>query len=812
MDFHIAFLAIITIVAASSRLPFRNFPIDDDFAVHTYIARFKRRGFEWKKDLQLIGIPIWKMKLLDRLYKHPSGGVSRIRRLQTALHILGAWGVYALAWALTGDAFAALIGGALYAFYGTSPDLTAGSFNHEQFYIPLILFGTALCLVGPQWAFAAGLCFGFTTFAKTTAGLHGAALAPVAFYSFGMSGGLIFVSGMILPALISQVVERRAGYMDPVSRRQLAARYATTIRSTKTKSMYFSLTAEVLQLASRSLPLWLIGLPGLALACFIAGDGLWMAGLTLGAIGMIIGQRAFSRYHFLPPLSLFSVGAAVALNAAWGANATLGWTISAILALSLLWTLPRLWFFYARPNEAGTIAHYEKFDQYLYIPYLAKIIRRWYRISKLDEKRIYIWGTFVQLYPLTGHPSSDTYLHYCIGPWNSPALEIYYDNLIGGLIRHKPPLLVRAFHDLDLHELEHLTGLRYEQVKIVLCRFPVYRLSAFHSVQQNPLSLSWQEKMKWMDRLTSGGKHIPGIARSPFTPDEAQSAFKECKKLLKLNPDDLEGLIYYGELCHYFQNHDEAVKAYDKVLQKEPNRWYLRIQIAASEIQRNRLERAEALLREEHERYQTKWTASDRLEWNFQSGLLALKRGDDSNAFEFLKTTLQQAPERMAAWEGIIQIHQRATDAEQLKRLLETTERIEIERDREWVIARIASSLATIEASADSVSLNRILELHPDNCLLRYALASALEREQRLSEAQAIFQELSISEKCYVNIQAASLFRLGRLSEGEQKKRLLLNCLKLDPDHGGAQNALAELNQPTYSTNPLQPEPGKATL
>ncbi|QPJ65007.1 MAG: hypothetical protein G3M78_06235 [Candidatus Nitrohelix vancouverensis] len=812
MDFHIAYLAITAIIAASSRLPFRNFPIDDDFAVHTYIARFKRRGFEWKKDLQLIGIPIWKMKLLDRFYKDPSVGVDRIRHLQTALHILGAWGVYALAWMLTGDATAALIGGALYAFYGTSPDLSAGSFNHEQFYIPLVLFGTALCLVGPQWAFVAGLCFGFATFAKTTAGLHGAALAPVALYSFGINGGLVFVSGMILPALISQIAERRAGYMDSLSRRQLAARYATTIRSTKTKSMYFSLRAEILQLASRSLPLWLVGLPGLVFAFNISGDGLWMAGLTLGALGMIIGQRAFSRYHFLPPLSLFSVGAAVAWNAAWETNETLGGLIAVALTASTLWSLSRLWFFYARPNDAETIARYEKFDQYLYIPYLAKILRRWYRIHKLDEERIYIWGTFVQLYPLTGRPSSDTYLHYCIGPWNTPSLEIYYDNLIGGLIRHKPPLLIRAFHDLDLHELERLTGLQYKQVKISLCRFPVYRLNAFRSVSQNPLNLSWQEKMQWMDRLTSAGKHIPGIARSPFTPNEARSAYKECKKLLRLNPDDLEGQLYFGELCHYFQKHDEAVEAYDKVLQREPNRWYLRTQIAASEIQNNRLERAETLLHEEHALYQDKWTASDRMEWNFQSGLLALKRGDDNAALGYLVTALPQTSERMVAWEGIIAIHQRANNTEALNQLLETTKSIVNVRDREWVIAHIASSLASIEADADSVTLSRILERYPENCLLRYALASALERERRIAESQVIFQELSRSEKCYVNIQAASLFRLGRLAEGEQKKRLLLDCLELDPDHGGARNALAEMNQPASSTNTLQPETGKATL
>ena len=46
--------------------------------------------------------------------------------------------------------------GLLYAFYGTSPDLIAGSFNFEQFYIPFIIIGLALTESGPENIFLAG--------------------------------------------------------------------------------------------------------------------------------------------------------------------------------------------------------------------------------------------------------------------------------------------------------------------------------------------------------------------------------------------------------------------------------------------------------------------------------------------------------------------------------------------------------------------------------------------------------------------------------------------------------------------------------
>ena len=87
MEYHtFLFPLTVLITALSCRLPFTNFPIDDDFAIYTYRARFAKRGFKWKKDVQLIGNPFWKMPLLDLLYGNPEGGTRRLRRLQTAFH------------------------------------------------------------------------------------------------------------------------------------------------------------------------------------------------------------------------------------------------------------------------------------------------------------------------------------------------------------------------------------------------------------------------------------------------------------------------------------------------------------------------------------------------------------------------------------------------------------------------------------------------------------------------------------------------------------------------------------------------------
>ena len=129
----LTFLVITSLSAVMFRRPFKNFPLDDDFAIYTYRARFASKGFEWKNDLQLIGIPMWRMLLQDRVYG--SGGIQLIRHLQTAFHVAGSLAIYGALWSFTNNPLASFTGAWLYSFYGTSPDLTAGSLNFEQFYI-----------------------------------------------------------------------------------------------------------------------------------------------------------------------------------------------------------------------------------------------------------------------------------------------------------------------------------------------------------------------------------------------------------------------------------------------------------------------------------------------------------------------------------------------------------------------------------------------------------------------------------------------------------------------------------------------------
>ncbi|MFQ5717602.1 MAG: hypothetical protein ACE5GQ_10950, partial [Nitrospinales bacterium] len=208
MDFQLIVHSAATFSAAVLfRLPFLNFPLDDDFAMYTYRARFASRGIQWKKDVLLMGHPLWRVFLLDKLYGNPDRGATRIRLFLMGVHGAASLAVLSLIVALTGNAWAGLAGGLLYAFYGCHPDFAAGSYNNEQLFIPLILFGTTLLCAGPDAIVYAGICFGLAIIPKCTTALYTVIFAPVAAYEYGWAPAAAFAGIAALPILISTLVE-----------------------------------------------------------------------------------------------------------------------------------------------------------------------------------------------------------------------------------------------------------------------------------------------------------------------------------------------------------------------------------------------------------------------------------------------------------------------------------------------------------------------------------------------------------------------------------------------------------------------------
>jgi hypothetical protein len=369
------------LIGVMSRLPFRNFPLDDDFAIYTYRARFADKGFQWKKDLQIIGLPIWKMLLMDRCFGHGEGGYRRIRHLQTLFHVMASLVVFYCVYSLTGNAWAAVAGGSLHAFYGTSPDLTAGSFNFEQFYIPFILLGFTFLTQGPERVLLAGLCFGLATIPKYTTGLYTLTMmAPVGIV-YGINSALGFAIASGVPFVISNFIDYKLGFWDSESRKQMRTRMATTLRLTRIKAMYFSRLREIKTIIMHTLPLWITGAAGMITA-FVLGQGIFLGTFALTTLAMIYFQRAFSRYHYLPWITFLAIPAGLGFHWAIHSTGFLGMALLIATAMALLWNVFLLAAFYFRPTAPSTLSRYEKYDQYLYLPALGKQLQRLIRMRQ----------------------------------------------------------------------------------------------------------------------------------------------------------------------------------------------------------------------------------------------------------------------------------------------------------------------------------------------------------------------------------------------------------------------------------------------
>lgn len=761
--------------------------MDDDFAIYTYRARFASRGFQWKKDLQIIGIPMWKMLLFDKLYGSPQGGVQRIRHLQTAFHVAGSLAIYGALWSFTQNPWASFTGALLYSFYGTSPDLTAGSFNFEQFYIPFVFSGLAFLQAGPGWIIIAGLCFGLATVPKYTTALFAGAFLPLVWHEFGGLASVQFALTAGGVMVVSNLIEWKMGYWDAQSRKQMKTRMATTLRLTRTKIMHFSVLFEIRQLFKQALPVWLGFIP-LGYYC-IQNQNLWLTAFSIVLISMIIFQRAFSRYHYLPLFALLSLGCGLGLDTVLNLEPTWAGLILAGFAALLAWNLKTMAFYYLRPTDPETLIHYEKFDQYLYLPRLGKILKRLMRMRGESGERIFVWGTFSQLYHLTSAPASDNFLHHTIGPWDTPDLEGFYDSFVGGLLRHKPRYLIKSFTDLDVERLEEITGLRYKLLKVVLARFPVYRLESVETRPENPLALSWQEKMHHLESLTQSGWHAPGLDRSDQERGKLTTALRECKKLVKLNKQDVTAYDYLGEIYNSMELAEKTEKAFENVLKYAPNWSNTRIKLCNQKIKLNKLDEAQILLDEEVKHF------GYNLKIAFSQGLLLKQKNNYAGALKEFEKIRRQEPDRHECWEFSVACMRNLKDRDGLENLYAETWSAGDTKGREWLQTLIVTNLAQLDSGLkpEHETLKLYLQKEPENCIMRYALASALAKSGDNTEAYKLFEEMATSSQAYPHIRANAWFRMALLTAPDRQAPLLQQCLKWQPSHQGAKELLKNI-------------------
>lgn len=783
-------VTLIALTAILSRLPFLRFPMDDDFAIYTYIARFACKGFQWKKDLFLIGNPIWRMRLLDTIYgKNPEQGVLRLRLFFMVMHVITSLILYYGVWSLTQNLWAAFACGLLYSFYGSSPDFTAGNYSFELFYIPCIFIG--LTLLPKESVAYAGFFFGLAAVAKWGAGIYAGVLTGVVAYQYGFLSALAFAGFAALPAAISILADWQSGYIDAVGKKQCLTRLATTLRLIRTKRMYFSVPREILRIMGQTLPVWIIGVPAFFIA-FSGKYGIWLMPFTAVLVAMIILQRGFSRYHYHPLIALLSFATGLGIDHLLNQNDALTIIAFGALALTVAGNLVYMLPLYTQPLDTGSLAQHEKFDQYIYLPYLGKLLQRLIRMRGETKQRIFVWGTFSQLYHITGLPAADTFLHHTIGPWDTPDLEPYFDSLIGGLIRHKPIYLIKTFHDLDVAQLEQVTGLKYQLIKVVLVRFPVYRLISAQTPAVPPLSLPWQEKMRILQSLTEKEKandpgyikktdcewkHTPGINKTDLKSGRLRTALKECRKLCKLNPYDIQGLYLLGKLYDWSNLPDESADAFNRLLRLAPNHPHARLILAKQNITKGNLEEAEMLIHDDIRLF------GSREETDFYFGQICQKRKQYGQAASYFEKITKTIPEwvdvKLHLADSLMELGQIEAAGKTYDQAFDS---VGNHPDGAWYRAQAAMGAAKASTARHlySETPERYLQRDPQNIILAYAKAEALELEGKISESRSLFEKFAESFKDYIEIDQKgywenTCFHLGKIYQksGQHKQAML---------------------------------------
>ena len=161
---------------------------------------------------------------------------------------------------------------------------------------------------------------------------------------------------------------------------------------------------------------------------------------------------------------------------------------------------------------------------------------------------------------------------------------------------------------------------------------------------------------------------------------------------------------------------------------------------------------------------------------------------------EFEKARREE-PDKYEAWKFSSECMQKLEDREGLKNLYTETKVVHAKKDRAWLHTLIVKDIAELNSNLrpEHETLKFYLQKDPENAILRYALASALETAGDRSGAYKSFEVVASSD--YPHIQANAWFRMALLAPLDQQNQLLKQCLKYQPSHQGAINLLKNNSQ-----------------
>jgi predicted Zn-dependent protease len=260
---------------------------------------------------------------------------------------------------------------------------------------------------------------------------------------------------------------------------------------------------------------------------------------------------------------------------------------------------------------------------------------------------------------------------------------------------------------------------------------------------------------------------------------------KECKKLIRLNPLDAEGLFFLDRLCEQAGTDGGLEPLFAGLLREMPERNTVRLAMAKRRMRENNLTEAESLIAREERRFGVSPAS------RFMNSLLLRAKGDAKNAASLFEKLFAENPENGEYAYHVAECLRESGQTQKAKGMYDTAWRKSDGKGREWIRTKIAVRTAEMNgaSSPEHETLEKFIGMDTENGSLAYARASALERAGMRDAAHGAFQAVAMRGGNDA-IRGAALFRLARLTPNGGRDVFLRQCLKLLPDHRGAKNLL----------------------
>ncbi|MBF0274360.1 MAG: glycosyltransferase family 39 protein [Nitrospinae bacterium] len=549
------------------RKPYFNFPHDEDSGSHTYLPYFRKDGLRLIDDGWAL-FPNFVTYIFQFIYHFFPPEIRSIRIFSTVYHFLLVYSTYIVVEDFYGTT-PALITAFLYGIYASAPYLRWFSVHTENYYLLPALWGI--------FFFQKALETGDTSFFFLSG-----AIFCIAFLFKYLIGGYIFVFFFFTGSIVNSFY-LSAGFLtifaaflalqiycywgkNRIAWKQFIAIMATVKNVLVLKYRVGGITfykGELNNLLQQTAPVWLG-----VFFLFSEQNPAVMLPWFLATLLILLPQRGYSAYHYLPLVHFMSVLAGVFYSWVFmQQEIVLFKVVVGITLVVLLYCSLKIFVkFYGQKDLRKAAMLFDISAQYILIPEIAKDLKQ-----KLPKgKRFYVWGNLIQLYQLTNTPSIDAYLNIIIKPFNNKYFAVLFDHLMEGFLKHKPEYILKGFHNFDIKTLKELTGIEYRLDIVYYNYFALYKRYAFNETGKYSAEMTIKEKLEWFDKLASGNE-FGGIYPYYLENGEYQKGIEEGLKALELNPHDFGNLFYLSALYREAGELDKSMEMLKQISKLKPN-------------------------------------------------------------------------------------------------------------------------------------------------------------------------------------------------------------------------------------------------